>query len=91
MYPKVKPLDELKLRNLVKQQAGSRFVDMFVVVNLPHAHHILVFVKTTVDFEWGEEFIGEDLAENYLSEELHYREVIITASTSMKGGLCFEN
>ena len=69
---------------IFKQMLGDEFIT-FLAIDLPQIDHILIFVKTTKEFIWGDRF-ADDPAWDYL-ESLGYMDIRIIAAKEIEGGL----
>ena len=80
-------IDKTKLEEIFTNMLGEEFITLFTI-DMPQIRHIMVFVKTTIEFIWGDRFT-DDPAWDYLYE-LGYRQIDLIASKEIKGGLWYE-
>ena len=78
--------DENKLTHILREMLGDTFIT-HKVIDLPQADHILVFVKTSEEFIWGDKF-GQTAADDYL-EHLGYSDIRFIAAKEIEGGLWY--
>ncbi|MCL1997644.1 MAG: hypothetical protein FWG65_02645 [Turicibacter sp.] len=81
---KIPPIDESRVREIVRGMLGDRFLDL-KILDLRPASRVSVFIKATEDFYWFEVF-DEDPLYDYL-DSLDYTFISIYAARWFTGGI----